>query len=677
LITIVINKLLNKITKLCLILIAAQLLSSCAFAPWETSVNKNTVNEVALEEANAKVAKMPDGIVARKNLILTTELLANKLYKDAEIARSNNRYDEAKLIFDRVLRFLPDDTKSLNDMQKIERENSQSKKLAMAEEFIQYNAFDDAKEIIRSVLLENPESTDAKRVQKMLDEKSPPLKVTLPQLNVQFDKPINLELRDVNIKVAFEALSTATGVNFILDKDIKPDTKTNVFIKKANIEEAIEGVISSSGMQKKILSENTVLVYPNTLLKIKEYQDLAVRSFYFTNTSAKQVSALLKSMLKTKDIFVDDRLNMLVMRDTPEVIRIAEKLVAANDLADPEVMLEIEVLEVSRSRLQELGIRYPQQLSILSANDVLRLRELNNISSGKVGISPNPALNFKKTTGDVNLLSNPRIRVKNNEKAKVQVGDKIPVITTTSTANVGVSENVTYVDVGLKLDIETRITLDNYVNIKVDLEVSSLGERTTTANGANVFTIGTRSANTVLRLKDGETQILAGLISDEERKNASKLPGLGDIPLLGRLFSSHEDRKNKTEIVLAITPKVISNLSLPNAEVSEYWSGTETEILDKPNAKMPIQIQTKSPRELWLERNRSIIRRGIQPEQTQPEQTQPEQTQPEQTQPEQTQPEQTQPEQTPSARITQPTTVEPPQPALQNANTNSSEVVPN
>jgi general secretion pathway protein D len=180
-----------------------------------------------------------------------------------------------------------------------------------------------------------------------------------------------------------------------------------------------------------------------------------------------------------------------------------------------------------------------------------------------------------------------------------------------------------------------------------------------------------------LRLKDGETQILAGLISDEERKNASKLPGLGDIPLLGRLFSSHEDRKNKTEIVLAITPKVISNLSLPNAEVSEYWSGTETEILDKPNAKMPIQIQTKSPRELWLERNRSIIRRGIQPEQTQPEQTQPEQTQPEQTQPEQTQPEQTQPEQTPSARITQPTTVEPPQPALQNANTNSSEVVPN
>jgi general secretion pathway protein D len=288
--------------------------------------------------------------------------------------------------------------------QKVEREIDQSKKLAMAEEFIEYSAFDDAKELLRSVLLENPESVEAKRVQKILYVKSPLSKAILPQLKVQFDKPVNLELRDVDIKVAFEALSTATGINFILDKDIKPDAKTSIYIKKASIEDAIEGVISSSGMQKKILSENTVLVYPNTLPKIKEYQDLTLRSFYFTNTTAKQVSALLKSMLKTKDIYVDDRLNMLVMRDTPEAIRVAEKLVAANDLADPEVMLEIEVLEVSRSRLQELGIQYPNQLRVLGANDLLRLNELNNISSNEVGVSPNPVLNFKKTIGDVNLL---------------------------------------------------------------------------------------------------------------------------------------------------------------------------------------------------------------------------------------------------------------------------------
>jgi len=304
---------------------------------------------------------------------------------------------------------------------------------------------------------------------------------------------------------------------------------------------------------------------------------------------------------------VDERLNMIVMRDTPEVIHIAEKLVAANDLADPEVMLEIEVLEISRSRLQELGIAYPNQISVnsripvttstagsgiavtstVATDSPLTLEGLLNLNSSRFDVSPNPAVNFRKTTGDVNLISNPRIRVRNNEKAKILVGDKVPIITTTSTANVGISENVTYIDVGLKLDVEPRITLDDFVNIKIGLEVSSLGDRTTTRNGATVYTIGTRNASTLLRLKDGEMQILAGLIQDEERKNASKLPALGDIPILGRLFSNQEDRKNKTEIVLAITPRILGNIRRPDAEISEYWSGTENGISDKPQLAAP------------------------------------------------------------------------------------------
>jgi general secretion pathway protein D len=342
-----------------------------------------------------------------------------------------------------------------------------------------------------------------------------------------------------------------------------------------------------------------------------------IRSFFFSNTTAKQAAALVKSMLKTKDIFVDDRLNMMVMRDTPEVIHIAEKLLAANDLADPEVMLDIEVLEVSRSRLQELGVEFPNRIAVnslipittvtsatgvvasstVNTSTQLTLEGLLHLNKGRFDVSPNPAVNFRKTTGDVNLLSNPRIRVRNNEKAKILVGDKVPIITTTSTANVGVSENVQYVDVGLKLDVEPRITADNFVNIKVGLEVSSLGERTTTRNGATVYTIGTRDADTILRLKDGETQVLAGLISDDERKNASKLPGFGDIPLLGRLFANQQDQKTKTEIVLAITPRIISNIVRPKSEVSEYWSGTDSVISDKPQVSFPAGNEQISPQE--------------------------------------------------------------------------------
>jgi len=309
---------------------------------------------------------------------------------------------------------------------------------------------------------------------------------------------------------------------------------------------------------------------------------LLIRNFDFNNTKAKDVAELLKSMIKTKNIFVYERLNMLVIRDRPEVINLAEKLVNAMDLAGPEVMLEIEVLEVASSRLQDLGIVYPTQLSVISSLEgAIPLSELKAMNSSTVGVAPVPALNFGKTTGDVNLLSNPRIRVKNDEVAKIMVGDKVPIVTVVNTANVGTQQNVDYIDVGLKLEVEPHITLDNFVDIKVGLEVSTPGKETRLDNGGSVFAIGSRTAQTSLRLKDGETQVLAGLILDDDRRNISKLPGLGDIPLLGRLFSNNSDSSEKTEIVLAITPRVLGNIPLPSAQFTEYWSGTANHITDK------------------------------------------------------------------------------------------------
>lgn len=609
----------------CICLFIAMQLAGCAFAPWQPAIDKTKVSELKVAEAKENLAKAPEKVIQRKDLLITSELATNKYLNEAEQAKAQKNYAEAIALYDKVLSFSPDNPNAINGKMKVERELTQAKKIILVAELIQNEKLEDAKEILRNVLIENPDNTAAIQLQNQLKDKLPPRSNRPPQLRVQVDRPVTLELRDANIKVVFEALSRATGINFILDKDIKPDTKASIFIKKARIEDAIDMVLSSNGLQKKVLSENTVLVFSNTQQKLKDYQDLMIRSFYLTNTSAKQVSALVKTMLKTKDIFVDDRLNMLVMRDTPEVIRLAEKLVAANDLADPEVMLEIEVLEVSRSRLQELGIEFPNRIAVnslipittvtaatgvvasstVNTADQLTLSGLLNLNKGRFDVSPNPAVNFRKTAGDVNLISNPRVRVRNNEKAKILVGDKVPVITTTSTANVGISENVQYVDVGLKLDVEPRITADNYVNIKVGLEVSSLGERTITRNGATVFTIGTRNANTTLRLKDGETQVLAGLILDDERKNASKLPGLGDIPLIGRLFSNQLDQKSKTEIVLAITPRIISNIDRPTAEVSEYWSGTESVISDKPQLNLPA---ASSPPLNAIERARENMR---------------------------------------------------------------------
>ncbi len=571
---------------LCLIVFTTYL-TSCAFAPWDQPKTKNTPPETRAAEADKQFKLNPENTIIRKDMYLKKESAILELLTQAEQSRLNGDFEGATRLYERVLSFAPNNQTAIAGKKELENKKKLDKKLEKASELATNNQLQPAKALVHDVLLENPHLESAASLNEQIDEKMGLSSIKPPQLKPPFDKPVTLELRDANIKAVFDALSRATGINFILDKDIRPDARTTIFIKKMPIADAIEMVLSSSGLQKKDLSENTTLVFSSNPQKLKDYQDLVIRSFYLNDTTAKQVSAMLRTMLKTKDIFVDDRLNMLVMRDTPEAIKVAEKLVQAIDIADAEVMLDIEVLEVSRRKLQELGIVYPNQLAVLGADTGLTLEVLKNISAKRLGISPNPSINFKKITGDVNLLSNPRIRVKNNERAKVLVGDKVPIITTTSTANVGVSENVTYIDVGLKLDVEPHITLDDFVNIKVGLEVSSLGDRTVTRNGAAVFTIGTRNASTILRLKNGETQILAGLILDDERKNASKLPGLGDIPLLGRLFSNQEDKKSKTEIVLAITPRIITNIQLPKAGISEYWSGTENRFSDKPQTSIP------------------------------------------------------------------------------------------
>ena len=184
----------------------------------------------------------------------------------------------------------------------------------------------------------------------------------------------------------------------------------------------------------------------------------------------------------------------------------------------------------------------------------------------------------RKTDTDANLLANPRIRARNHEKAKILIGERVPNITTTATSTGFVAESVNYVDVGLKLDVEPTIYLDGDVAIKVALEVSSIISQLETKAGSVAYQIGTRTAQTVLRLKDGENQVLAGLINDEDRRSANKVPGLGELPVVGRLFGEQADDASKTEIVLSITPHIVRNIRRPEAALIEFDSGTENSL---------------------------------------------------------------------------------------------------
>jgi general secretion pathway protein D len=342
------------------------------------------------------------------------------------------------------------------------------------------------------------------------------------------------------------------------------------------------------------MDQNTVLIYPNIAAKLREYQETVVKTFYLANAEAKNVANTLKTILKSRDVVADEKLNLVIMRDNTDAVRLAEKLVALQDMPEPEVMLEVEILEIKRSRLLELGVQWPAGVTlapmIAPGGNTLRLADLDRLNRNTIAISDlSTTINANKTDGDSKLLANPRIRVRNKEKAKIQIGDKVPVITTTVSPG-GTSgfsqESVNYVDVGLILNAEPTIYLNNEVGIRIALEVSNLVDRIETKTGSTAYQIGTRQATTMLQLKDGENQVLAGLINNTDRSSGNKVPGLGDLPILGRLFGSSTDESQQTEIVLSITPHLIRNLQRPEAGASEFSAGTEANFRRKPDVSV-------------------------------------------------------------------------------------------
>jgi len=434
-----------------------------------------------------------------------------------------------------------------------------------------------AADLLRGVLVEDPNNLDAATLYKTIIDRTDAKRIEAMHTKLKYDNPVSLEFRDTELKIIIEALAKGTGVNFMLDKDVKSNLKASLFIRNVSLEDAIDMLVQSNQLKKKVLSENSVIIYPDTALKVRQYQDLIIRSFFLEYADPATVSKLLSSMLGIRQIQTDERLPMIMIKDVPEVMVLAEKLIKSQDIAEPEVMLEMNILEVRRSAITDKGVTWPTQLTVLS-DGVLTLDGLKNIGSKNIGVSPNPSIVFDGQDSNANLLANPRIRVKNGEKAKIHIGDRVPVITSNVSSNGVISDNVQYIDTGLKLEVEPDISMGGDVTIKLNLDVSSIGEKVTTISGAVVPQIGTRSTATELRLKDGETQVLAGLISDEDRKTVNKIPGLGDIPVLGRLFSKHSDDNVKTELILTITPHIIRPRKSPDATLAEYWMGTELQV---------------------------------------------------------------------------------------------------
>jgi general secretion pathway protein D len=457
---------------------------------------------------------------------------------------------------------------------------------------------DAAREKLKRALADDANYAPALALLRQLDELAADAKtVKQTQLNSQsvMKRPVTLQFRDANVRMVFEAMARSVGLNVILDRDVRADLKTTIFVKDASVEDTVDLILLQNQLDKRVLNGNTLFIYPATALKQKEYQELKVRVFQLSNVDAKYIQNVLKTILKIKDVVIDEKTNTLVIRDTAEAIAVAEKLVAAHDVADSEVMLEVEVLEISRDRSSNIGIKWPDSLSLSvpggsGPGGILTYGELKALSKSQVLVGPaglGLGVNAKMIDSDANLLASPRIRVRHKEKARILIGDRVPFVSGSNTVPTGgspiVSTAVQYLDVGIKLEVEPYVYSDNDVGIKVNMEVSNIAKEIPNKNTGDVlYQIGTRSASTSLRLKDGETQVLAGLLSDQERSSADKVPGLGQTPLLGRLFSNNTGNTTKTEIVLSITPHIIRGQNQTAAALRDIWSGTDAQVREFP-----------------------------------------------------------------------------------------------
>ncbi len=549
----------------------------------------------------------PDVGEYRMRFLAASDKAANDHLRRGEELLTNKQYDEAFREFQTAVGINPSLEKAKQNAAKALNLRNAAMFSAEGQAFERERKTGEAIKSYRKSLELDPTNKELKdALDKLLKLKKS--KLDGYELNLKSAKPITLKFKDAKIKEAFNILSQLSGINFIFDEGVK-DQNVTIFLENANFQQALDILTGMFKLGKKALNENTIIIYPRTPDKNKQYEELYMQTFYLNKLDAKKAVNLIRTMLQVKKIYVNEELNALVIRDSPDLIEVAAKIIEANDVPDAEVLLEVEVMELSKKNLQDFGLalsRYAIQANVLTPKGQFFTDALTTASSTAVATPgtpatatvtpanllnlfqyggyngyltiPNATFNFGKSLSNGETLSNPKIRVKNREKAKFNVGTRVPITTTSSNGTVGgVNVNVQYVDVGVKVNAEPTIHLNNEVNIKLSLEVSSILriDRIGSDGNTQVATIGTRNLDTVLSLKDGETTIIGGLLQNIKNDNTQRVVLLGDIPVIGTLFSNNHKEGDKTELLLSITPRIIRGVTLPEGDAAAFWTGLE------------------------------------------------------------------------------------------------------
>ena len=585
---------------LALALVALMLLSGCAAglpATVQTSGDELMARgqyDLAVAEYIKVLEADPLSQRARLKLQEASLLAGREHHRRGRELAAQGRLTDAINEMQMALAFDPSLDIARQDLEGARRQMRAERLVEDAEEFFRERKFVHAKRVLNRALELAPENRRARDLLERV-ERAHITVLDGHELEIVSDKPITLKFQDANLQDVFNVLSQLSGINFLFDEDIRGE-RVSVYLENATFAQALELLLKMKGLNRKVLNPKTILLYGKGRDKEKQYEDQIIQTFYLSNIDAKKAVNLLRTMLQLRRIFVHEELNALVIRDLPEVIRLSQQILEAADRADSEVIFDVELIEVSYGDESRLGTElsaYSLSLGLgrdgrivsdgLSpgSNTDNLVRSLSSLDSFYT--LPSATFDFAKTLQDTEVLASPKIRVKNRERAKVHIGSREPVITVTLTGDTQRSDNVQYVDVGVKLNVEPIIQLDHTVITNLNLEVSSITDRRTLPSGTSVFTITTTNAESVLTLRDGERTVIGGLIRDDKSSTTRSVPLLGDLPLLGALFTHSQDRVQKREILLSITPYIVKSLEMPLPEVTTIWSGGEDDFRTGPN----------------------------------------------------------------------------------------------
>jgi general secretion pathway protein D len=397
-------------------------------------------------------------------------------------------------------------------------------------------------------------------------------------------------------RMVFTALAKWADLNLVFDPSFR-DERVTADLRNTTLSGALASLTAATHTFYRVTAPRTITVVPDTPAKRREYEEQIVQTFYLSNADIKEVIDLLRIVVDVRQISQTSAVNAISLKDTPERIAAAGRLIAAIDKARPEVIIDVELLEIDRTRLREYGLQLASPggeggiSGSLDANrEGLTLEGLKNLTASQVLVSGLPALYYRLLKSDTStrVLANPQLRTSEGVPAQARFGERVPIPVTTFApiATGGINQqpitSFVYEPIGVNIDITPRTHHDDEVSLALKVTLSNISGA---LNGLPTF--GNREITTTIRLKDGETNMLAGLIRDEERTVMTGLPGLSDLPLIGHLFGNNRKEAHESDIILTLTPHIVRVLDLSEADLRPFRLGRDaggTPTIDLPAA---------------------------------------------------------------------------------------------